>query len=309
VTGSGEISPVFLTAPQYVLGEIEEDHTAIPHLSERVVEYGLVPKAEFWGWGTIRRTERSVTSMAVQTGAATLLQARVEPASVDCVVLCTTAFPSDNRDHGTFVAEVMTGIGLDDADFIGVGLHRCANLLAGIRTGEAMVASGRHRRVLVISTDRIEDESLRLEKFAMFSDGAASCLLSDSDPGGGYEVVSSAAAHNVSQLDWASELSADLSQRVNESLLKGRGLALADVALLHGNIFKPIVMLKEMQAGFRPSQLFTDNIARFGHCFAADPLINLVDRATAGHVRAGAYYMLASSVQGSRIGVLLRATA
>ena len=301
---------VYLTAPRYVLGEIEEEHTTIPHLAERIVEYGLVPKAEFWGWGTIRRTERSTTALAVETGAETLRGAGTEPAAVDCLVLCSTAFPSDNRDHGPFVAEVMTGIGLDDADFVGVGLHRCANLLAGIRTGEAMVACGRYQRVLVISTDRIEDESLRLEKFAMFSDGAASCLLTDEDPAGtGFALLASAAAHNVSQLDWDSELSADLSQRVNESLLKRSGLTLADLSVLHGNIFKPIVMLKEMQAGFQPAQLFTDNIPRFGHCFAADPLINLVDRTAAGFVREGGHYLLASSVQGSRIGVLLKAGA
>src|SRR5215470_3732580 len=200
----------------------------------------------------------------------------------------------------------MSGIGIDDADFIGVALHRCANLLAGIRTGEAMVACGRYRRVLVISTDRIEDESLRMEKFAMFSDGAASCLLTDEDPAGtGFELLASAAAHNVAQLDWASELSADLSQRVNESLLKRSGLTVADLSVLHGNIFKPIVMLKEMQAGFKPAQLFTGNIPRFGHCFAADPLINLVDQVTAGRVREGTHCLLASSVQGTRIGVLL----
>jgi 3-oxoacyl-[acyl-carrier-protein] synthase-3 len=306
------VTPVYLTAPSYVLGEIEEEHTSIPHLSERIVEYGLVPKPEFWGWGTIRRSERSVPALAVQTGTDTLRAAGVDPAAVDCLVLCSTAFPSDNRDHGPFVAEVMIGTGIADADFVGVGLHRCGNLLAGIRTGEAMVACGRYRRVLVVSADRIEDESLRMEKFALFSDGAASCLLTDDDPAGtGFELLASAAAHNVNQLDWASELSADLSQRVNESLLKrcGGGVALADISVLHGNIFKPIVMLKEMQAGFKPAQLFTDNIPRFGHCFAADPLINLADQAAAGRLRAGAHYLLASSVQGSRIGVLLRAGA
>jgi 3-oxoacyl-[acyl-carrier-protein] synthase-3 len=43
-----------------------------------------------------------------------------------------------------------------------------------------------------------------------------------------------------------------------------------------------------------------------GHCFAADPLINLVDRDAQGELRDGAHYLLAASVPGSRIGVLLR---
>ena len=65
--------------------------------------------------------------------------------------------------------------------------------------------------------------------------------------------------------------------------------------------------MKELQAGFDQSQLDTSNITRVGHCFAADPLINLVDRWSAGDVRAGGLYLLASSVSGLRVCVLLRA--
>jgi 3-oxoacyl-[acyl-carrier-protein] synthase III len=64
--------------------------------------------------------------------------------------------------------------------------------------------------------------------------------------------------------------------------------------------------MKERQAGFTAGQLYLDNITRLGHCFAADPLINLVDRAALGHIEAGSHCMLASSVPGSRIGVLLK---
>jgi len=205
----------------------------------------------------------------------------------------------------------MAGIGLASADFIGLTLNRCANLLAGIRTADAMVASGRHRRVLVITTDRIGDEAARMEKFALFSDGAASCAVTDEHGGPpGFELVSSATAHNIAELDWSNEINSDLSRQVNESLLTPLGMKAGDVSgLMHANIFRPIVVLKEMQAGFTPAQLYTGNITRVGHCFAADPLINLVDRAAAGQVQDDRYYMLASSVPGSRIGVLLRKVA
>ena len=53
--------------------------------------------------------------------------------------------------------------------------------------------------------------------------------------------------------------------------------------------------------GFRPGKP-----TRIGHCFAADPLINLADREELGHVGAGGYCLLASSVPGSRIGALLQ---
>jgi 3-oxoacyl-[acyl-carrier-protein] synthase III len=65
-------------------------------------------------------------------------------------------------------------------------------------------------------------------------------------------------------------------------------------------------MMKERQAGFSADQLYLGNIARIGHCFAADPLINLVDRAALGEIGDGSYCLLATSVPGSRAGALLR---
>ena len=91
------------------------------------------------------------------------------------------------------------------------------------------------------------------------------------------------------------------------ALLEPHGLKLGDVAaLLHANLFKPVLMMKERQAGFSADQLYLDNIPRLGHCFAADPLINLVDRAARGDIGPGGYGLLAASVPGSRIGALLR---
>ncbi|MEU3309712.1 hypothetical protein ABZ717_21710, partial [Nocardiopsis sp. NPDC006832] len=74
---------------------------------------------------------------------------------------------------------------------------------------------------------------------------------------------------------------------------------------LHNNLYLPIVSLKELQAGFAPEQLYLDNVTRFGHCFAADPLINLTDLDEAGELRDGGAYLLASSVPGIRTALLL----
>ena len=295
----------FLTAPQYVLGEIEEDHTAVVNLAERMARFRIPPRPDFWGWGSFRRTGSGIATMAVESGSATLRAAGIDPASVDALVLCSTSFPEGTGHHGKLVQTVLSGLGLTDVDFIGVTLNSCANLLAGVQVAESMVGSGRYRVVLVVTSDQVTDETTRMEKFALFSDAAASCVVTADR--GGFEVVSCAAAHNVADLDWSSEISADLARTVNGKLLKASELSIEDVSgLMHTNIFKPILVMKEMQAGFTAEQLFTDNVARVGHCFAADPLINLVDRAAAGQVRDGHHYILASSVPGLRIGVLLR---
>jgi 3-oxoacyl-[acyl-carrier-protein] synthase III len=255
--------------------------------------------------------------MAVDTGTATLRAAGLDPASVDALVLCCNRIPGPAEGHGRFSQQVLTGIGLGNIPCYGQIMNRCVNMLAGLDVARALVASGRHRRILLITTDKVAEGADRMSQFALFSDGAASCVVG-ADPGAAretgetgneacYELLGCAIAQDTATLEWTSQISSDLARQVNEELLTAAGLKLSDLAaLMHANLFKPLLVMKERQAGFSPEQLYLDNIPRFGHCFAADPLVSLVDRVALGHLPAGGYGMLASSVPGSRIGALLR---
>jgi 3-oxoacyl-[acyl-carrier-protein] synthase III len=316
----------FVRGASYVLGERAVDYTDIEDLDELARRFALAPNAGLWGWGTVRTTGRDLAELAADTGAVTLRAAGTGAASVDALVLCANRIPGPAEGHGRFVADVLTGIGLGDIPCYGQTLNRCVNLLAGLDVARALVTSGRHRRVLVITTDRVAAGVARISQFALFSDGAASCLVT-SDPGaasaqdtgthadtgtgasdgGRYELLDCATAQDTATLDWTSEISSDLARQVSDRLLTPAGLKLGDIAgLMHANLFKPLVVMKERQAGFSAEQLYLGNIPRVGHCFAADPLINLVDRAALGHLSPGSYCLLAASVPGSRIGALLR---
>ncbi|SES05021.1 3-oxoacyl-[acyl-carrier-protein] synthase-3 [Streptomyces sp. yr375] len=302
--------PVLLGGAAYVLGETEVHHSRLEGLAERARELSMAPKAELWGWGNVRRTDRPLEDLAAEAGRAALAAAAVAPQDVDGLVLCSTRFPGGPRTHGGFTDAVLTGIGLTAATCTGVTLNRCTTLLVGIRLAQALVVSGQHRRVLVVTTDRVTDESTRMESYALFSDGAAACLITsaaDGRTGGAYEIVTGAHVQRPGTLDWSHEISPDLAREVNDRMLTPLGMKTGDLDLLvHPNLYTPVVVLKERQAGFAQQQLFTDNITRIGHCFAADPLINLVDLDTAGRLRAGGHCLLASSVPGARAAVLLR---
>src|SRR5579863_1142641 len=281
--------PVYLLGPAYVLGEHEVDHTAIDNLGELARRFKLAPKPDLWGWGTIRTTSRELEDLAVETGAATLKTAGIDTASVDALVLCSNRIPGPAEGHGQFVADILTGLGLGDIPAYGANLNRCVNLLAGIDLARALVLAGRYQRVLVITTDKVAEGADRMSQFALFSDGAASCLIA-AGPACGYEVLGCASAQETASLEWTNQISADLAKAVNEQLIDMAGIKLGDVAaLLHANLFTPLVAMKERQAGFSAGQLYLGNIGRLGHCFAADPLINLVDRAELGHLRPGSY--------------------
>jgi 3-oxoacyl-[acyl-carrier-protein] synthase III len=298
----------YLRGARYVLGERELDHTGIENLAELAARYKMSQNADLWGWGTIRVTGRELEDLAAESGAATLRAAGLD--AVDALVLCSNRIPGPAEDHGRFVQRVLTGIGLGDIPCYGQHLNRCLNLLAGLDVARALVTSGRYRTVLLITTDKVAAGADRMSQFALFSDGAASCVVA-ADPGvadtGGYRLLDCAVAQDTAALEWASQISSDLARQVNGQLLDPRGLKLGDVAaLMHANLFTPVVTMKELQAGFSREQIYLGNVPRIGHCFAADPLINLVDRTALGQVRPGSYCLLAASVPGSRIGALLR---
>ncbi|MGW1276092.1 3-oxoacyl-ACP synthase [Streptomyces tsukubensis] len=304
-------SPVFLLAPRYVLGETEEPYTAVPDLAGQVARYGIPMAPGTWGWGSFFRTSRDTAELAVASGTATLAAAGADPETVDGLIVCSSSFPEGVDDHAGLVGAVLRGLGLARTGFTcGVTLNRCNNLLAGLRVAEALVRSGSHRLVLVVTTDRVLDESQRLEKFALFSDGAASCLVGASEQGPERErltVLATASAQDPEVLGRLDRIDARLSVAVNERLERAAGVPSEKVtALLPANLVRPLITMKERQAGFGLDRMRTGNIERLGHCFAADPLINLADLLATGEAADDGLYLLASSVPGARHGVLLR---
>jgi 3-oxoacyl-[acyl-carrier-protein] synthase-3 len=302
-------SPVraYLRGVSYVLGEQEVGYADIPGLPELAAKLGLAPNPGLWGWGSVRVTSSGLGDLAASSLRATLLAARAAPSSADALVLCSTCVPGPADEHGMFLARVLTGAGLGDITCYGQTLNRCLNLLTAIDTAAALVLSGRHRRVLVVTADAVAGGPV-MSRFALYSDAAASCMVS-AGPGteGSYEILGCASALDTAAMDPASQISSDLARNVSDRLLEPAGLGPGDVtALAHLNLFRPLLVMKERQAGFSDDQLYLGNIERTGHCFAADPLINLADLAAAGRVGEGHYCQLAASVPGGRAGVLLR---
>lgn len=302
-------SPVraYLRGVSYALGEQEVGYADIPGLPELAAALGLAPNPGLWGWGSVRLTRRGLADLAADSLRATLRAAAAAPSSADALVLCCTRVPGPADEHGLFLASVLAGAGLDSIPCYGLTLNRCLNLLTALDLARALVLSGRHRRVLVATTDAVAGGA-PVSRFALYSDAAASCLVAaDPGPGQNYEIIGCATAQDPAAMDPASQISSDLAREVNDRLLGPPGLKLGDVtALAHLNLFRPLLVMKERQAGFGEDQLYLDNIPRTGHCFAADPLINLADLAAAGHVGEGHYCLLAASVPGCRAGVLLR---
>lgn len=304
---NGTASPVpTLSGAAYVLGEVEHEVVTLDYFEHKAARFRMALDAKLWGWGRFRRTAKTIEELAIEAGLRSLGATGVDGSEIDAMVLCSTRMPGGPEDHAELVQTIFSGLGVKNAYFVGVTLNRCTNMLVALQIAQALISGDCYKAIIVITADRVRDEAARMERFAIFSDGAASCLVTASGDVG-YEVVGSATAHETATAGWENEISVALARQVNSTLLDRRHMSVTDIGrVLHANLYKPVVVMKERQAGFAMGQLFLENIERFGHCFAADPIINLADAEAQAAIAPGQHCLLASSVPGSRAAVLLR---
>ena len=290
----------------YELGEHDMSYADMPGLRATLARHGLHDEPELWGFGRYRRTRREPADLAIACAQKTLAASGVAAQDVDAVVLCSVVFPCDVRAQRALTHRILSGLQMETTPLLGVSMSRCATLTGGIRLADDLLASRRYRTILVLSCDAVSDESERFEPFAIFSDAAASCLLSSSTIQG-YELVhtvqaSRATAADSDGPDAGGRLAASANLQLGEAHVAPRSLH----KVFHDNLFRPIVSLREQMAGFDSKQLFMDNISAIGHCFGCDPLINLADFCAATTPAQGTLLGLFSGTPGVRTGIVLR---
>ncbi|ARS66224.1 3-oxoacyl-ACP synthase [Sinorhizobium meliloti] len=303
-----ENSKVYLYGCHYFLGEEERRVAEIPGLASWLARNQMIDNAALWGWDRFRVSDRPAVELMAETARRSLSDFGAHQSPVDAVILCATRFPSDVDGHADFIGRLLDRLGLHHAIPYGVTLNRCATLISALGLAATLVSSGRHQSILVAAGDTIGASEDRLRPFAVFSDGAASCIVS-AGHGGEFQLLGTAAAVDTRMMKPNGEISANLTRRANSELFERAEVDLRNVkCVAHNNLWKPIIVMKEQQAGFRLDQLYLNNIPRIGHVFSCDPLINMIDQAQSGRVASGELLALGSSVSGARFSALLRKT-
>jgi 3-oxoacyl-[acyl-carrier-protein] synthase III len=296
----------------YELGEHEASYRDALRFEGKVTQYQMLDDPAVWGWGRFFRSRRSRAELAVASARRSLAMAGCTGRDIDAVILCAAEFPANVACHASYCRAVLEELELGHAFVIGVTLGRCNTTLSAIQLAHSLVASRAYGNVLVAASDRVVDEEDRFQSFALFSDGAASCIVT-SQPGGDHAIVATASALDPPAMDSAGGVSGRLGRTAIDAVTRQSGVSPHEISMvLPPNLFTPIVKMSERQSGFRPDQLYMRNIAERGHCFSADPLVNLVDCQSANGSQAGDYILLTSSVPGSRMSILtevLRAAA
>jgi 3-oxoacyl-[acyl-carrier-protein] synthase-3 len=297
---------IFLSGPAMAVGAQRKTVRDLPGLEAFFAAQGLPHDPMLLGMDGFHAAARGETvwSMATAAAAGSLANAGLAGGCIDTLILCGTALAGPIEQTTPALREMMRALELDPRQVAGVTYGRCTSLMAGIRMACALVAAGMDQRVLVVTADLYRSDDERLQSFALFSDGAAASVIgaSKSAIGRNYRIRAIAAQAERESFDIAARIAPGMVRAVNRRLESDSGTALADLAaVLPSNVFQPVAFATEAQAGARNDALFLENIPLRAHCFAADPIINIVDREARRPFAPGDRFLFGATVPGQRI--------
>lgn len=291
---------VYLKGISYEL----EEPRSIDQLEDLQQNPDLLAQLKSVGVASYSASRKSPTELVAACATRTLWKAKTDPKAVDLLVFATTSF-WEPEYYGKDIQSLVTKLQLENVYPIGVTFSECANLIVALAVGADAIRQGGYRNVLVVSADKSQAGKSRIvpPDVSVASDAAASVLLTGEGTGP-YELLSTsrymiplaferAASENFAQyLKMTTRGIHEISARTMAAV----GKTPEDFAwLITNNYNTSVSSLFASQTGFAPERVYTKNIARYGHGYGADNLINLYDCAGEHPPQPGDLFCLLAS--------------
>jgi len=268
---------IYISSISYAVGETK----SISDLEELQSNNKLLDTMLKLGINNYCDSNLHSTQLASTVIADSLLKSKIKADEIGAVIYCSDSVSSKLSDY---TKEMMYTNGLDNAFLIGVRLSDCSNFITGLRTACSYLNCENIENILVVVSDTFieqdTDSRLVYPTLGVFSDGAASCILSTSQS----EIE---LCNIVQKWDWSTHCLVEDELELINSMSKGiKNLSdqlrteLDDkpqqTELITNNYNEFALRSLAELSGFYPSPICTTNINKYGHVFSADGLINLL---------------------------------
>jgi 3-oxoacyl-[acyl-carrier-protein] synthase-3 len=260
----------------FTLGDQKVWYRDLPDIEERIRRLGIPDDEELWSWGYCRRSSGDYEAHVAGGFTEMAADLAAEGVEVDAVLGCAPFQNSAGQFAAALTARVLPEIAAGPGRLRMVDDRECVNVLQALAEARELIQSG-HEHVLVLAAEKVEEERSRFRKYSVFSDFCLALLLSGDLSSCGCEILDvHIRADRDAGEDTSGILTRDLEKECVESLLASHGVALGDVGkFFYLSLFQPIAEMKGKDTGFAVSQLYTDLAKDFGHCYGADPFINM----------------------------------
>jgi 3-oxoacyl-[acyl-carrier-protein] synthase-3 len=290
----------YIRGVEYELGESTQSYQDASGFREVVERKKLPEMPDLWGWGSFHVTANAY-ELGRKAGQKALAAAAVDPATIELTIFACSYFPdADDRLYQT-TGKLLKELGLVRSLLDGQTLMGCATLLSAVQAAATLVSAGVHRNVLVIGLDKMPSGLPRFWDYGLFSDAAAACVVTSDRRGGCLRMVGSTRAVELEEIVCGARFNATnaLYIRVLNELVGQTGCPVSQITrVFNNNVYLPIKSQKDQLAGLKKPQMFLDNVARTGHCFACDSLINFHDYAASRQLAAGERFLFQADGNG-----------
>lgn len=271
--------PIFLSGIAYQLGS----RMKIEKLD--LSESDLRVLREDNGIRYFRRSDVDIVELALSSIRKTLneVNAKKRELNIDALIFSSNSFSKYSTID--IVARIAKESALSKSETFFVTTGDCCNFQNALALAVSLIAGGTYRDILLVTADRVADacegQPLAIYGGGVNSDASASCLVTTGV--GEFRILGAPCiVRHPRVLDTNSE-STRLSITLGalRKIVRGvvpQGNCVSQINQVLPNTYtKHAAELVELATAVPGSKVFTDNVARTGHCFAADNLINLAD--------------------------------
>lgn len=307
---ANDMPVICLSAPAYYLGEPVPIAELPLSAAARSVLLGADGGLEY-----CRVSALSVSEMAERCAVATLEQSELAREAIDTVMIASNSLRE--RSHWAALMDLPRRLGLPRALPVLVNSGDCCNFHTALRHAWSLSHAGGAQTLLVVA-DRVADvcpgDYMALRDAGVNSDAAASCLIGTSGRGGIELLAPPTRILDPRPLADPQRASPDEFMRIArfarelfDALYRATGRSAGEVERLIANTYRrSVVEVFALAARLPAAKAYLGNVARTGHCFAADNLINLADALAEGAVNRGDLILAMSSGVNQWSGFLAR---
>jgi 3-oxoacyl-[acyl-carrier-protein] synthase III len=248
-----------------------------------------------------REDARSLADMCVASALETLSLAELQPADVDSIVIVSSnadAMVEDDDETALFAA--LYRAGFERGRIIGLTLQACSAVGDALRVAGGLVESGTGDRPVLVVIFGQKQKTSRLGPQAnlVFSDGAASCLVSAA--AGTFEICAGETVTNTHLAEMGrggniAQFQGGLMELrdVTRKVCADAGIEVGDVrAFLGTNAGVGHLQLMAEAAGVPADRIYAEDVPFFSHVHSCDNLISLRNYTERHELAAGDLFLL-----------------
>jgi 3-oxoacyl-[acyl-carrier-protein] synthase III len=244
---------------------------------------------QMMGYEHYRQSELSLADLAALSLQESIRKSGIPADEFDVVVYATATFgQQQSAQIDREFAQCMLRCGLQHAYPVGVFLTQCNGFFTALNVASGLIRDGSAKNVLLVLVDKIEGSDQRFKNLTVYSDGAASCVVSGDPRYHGQFVLRGVQCHarvvdtdlidsETMKFDVDNQKAYFNGIRTVASRLEektGTPLAQCEQLICPNYTTSALKQISDVLA-YPYAQIFRNNVAVVGHAHSCDSLLNL----------------------------------